>query len=132
LVWNQLSDGIKRLFYIITTIAMENKNNQIILIDEPELGLHPIQLIHLMDFIKEQSETKQIVIATHSLSILNTLRDDELDKILLTNYDNQKGTTICHLSESTKREASLYMKEDGWLSNYWLYVDFENQKEFAL
>ena len=53
LPWSQLSDGTKRLFYIIAEVS---NNEALILIEEPELGIHPHQFNLLMDFLKEQAE----------------------------------------------------------------------------
>ncbi len=44
--WTHLSDGTKRLVYIITEVTFSNK---IILLEEPELGIHPHQLSKLME-----------------------------------------------------------------------------------
>lgn len=126
LTWNQLSDGTKRLFYIITEITFANN---IVIIEEPELGIHPHQLARLMDFIKEQSETKQIILTTHSPEVLNTLGRDELDRIIVARYDKEKGTQLRHLSEDDIKFAKDYMKNELFLSDYWVMSGFETEEE---
>ncbi len=73
--WSYLSDGTKRLFYLVAEMCCQEDG--LILIEEPELGIHPHQLYKLMQFIKEQSEEKQIIISTHSPLILDTLEGNE-------------------------------------------------------
>lgn len=73
LPFSNLSDGTKRLFYIISEIFDEYFNpdvrptssgffvsakevSRIILLEEPELGIHPHQFFKLMKFLQEESE----------------------------------------------------------------------------
>ncbi len=128
LTWNQLSDGTKRIFYIITEVTFANN---VILLEEPELGIHPHQLIRLMDFIKEQSETKQIILTTHSPEVLNALKMNELDQIIVARYDKEKGTQMSHLSDDDMEHARSYMKDKLFLSDFWVMSGFETEGEEA-
>lgn len=120
--WSYLSDGTKRLFYLVSEIT---SSNGLILLEEPELGIHPHQFALLMDFLKEQAETKQIIISTHSPKALDYFSENELDRILVCNYDLKKGTQIRHLSSKEVNKAKKYMKEVGFFSDYWLLSDLE-------
>lgn len=122
LPWSQLSDGTQRLFYIIAEVT---NTKGLVLIEEPELGIHPHQFSLLMDFLKEQSEDKQIIISTHSPKALDHLSPDELNNILITYYDLKRGTQIRHLSTGEVKKAKKYMKEVGFFSDYWLLSDLE-------
>lgn len=125
--WKQLSDGTKRLFYLIGSITYA-KENEIILIEEPELGVHPHQLFLLMNFLKAQSEDKQIIISTHSPQVLNSLKENELDNIIVARHEGKDGTKMYHLSEEEKGYASQYMEKVGFLSDYWLMSGFMNEE----
>jgi len=128
LPWTQLSDGTKRLFLIITDIL--STENGFFLLEEPELGIHPHQLSRLMDFIKEQSESKQIILTTHSPQVLNILDPDDLDRIIISRYDKEKGTQLYHLTEEEIRHARSYMEAEGlFLSDFWVYSGFEQEEE---
>jgi AAA15 family ATPase/GTPase len=124
--FNQLSDGTKRIFHILTSVNFEK---DIILLEEPELGIHPHQLYLLMQFIKEQAEDKQIIITTHSPEVLNILKMDELDSIIITSYDTEKGTQMHKLSEKQIKKAQMYMETTGFLSNYWVHSNLEDIDE---
>lgn len=120
--WSYLSDGTKRLFYLISEISYFQ--DAIILIEEPELGIHPDQFNSIMNFLKEESENKQIIMSTHSPEALNILNENELQNIIVTKYDKKKGTTLSHLNKQQVAKAKAYMKELD-LSDYWLQSDME-------
>jgi predicted ATP-binding protein involved in virulence len=131
LYWNQLSDGTKRLFYILVNVFFADSTENIaVFIEEPELGIHPDQLYLLMDFLKEQSKEKQIIITTHSPEVLNILNKEELDRIIVTRYDAEKGTQMHHLSPKKIRKGVSYMSKEGLtLKDFWVHSNLEEYDE---
>ncbi len=128
LKWNQLSDGTKRLFYIISEVTL---NDGLCLIEEPEIGVHPNQYDKILNFLKEQAEEKQIIITTHSPRTLDILEDEELDRIILTRYDRELGTKMRHLNEAEIKHAKN--KEDGlFLSDLWTWTSFFDEEETVI
>jgi len=133
LPFNLLSDGTKRLFYIVSEILSWRTINEpiakvdlnVILLEEPELGIHPHQLHQLMQFIKEQSRKKQIILTTHSPQVLDVLGPDELDRVIICHSDPKNGTQLSHLTEKEINKAKKYMKEEAFLSDYWRFSDLE-------
>lgn len=121
--WSYLSDGTKRLFYLVSEIT--NEKSGIVLVEEPELGVHPHQFDLVMEFLKEESRFKQIIISTHSPQALNHLEKSELKNILVSRYTSKTGTQIKHLSAQQQRKANLYMQSVGFLSDYWLTSNLE-------
>ncbi len=131
LYWEQLSDSTRRLFYIFFSVL--NSNSKLIFLEEPELSIHPHQLSRLMDFLREQSRSKQIIITTHSPQVLNELKEDELDRIIVTRYEGaERGTQMYHLSEEEKSYALDYMKNGAFLSDYWVQSGFMKEEEGIL
>ena len=59
-------DGFINLFNIVDSIY-DAEDGDTIVIDEPEISLHPELQQNLMSFFLEHSKTKQIIIATHSV-----------------------------------------------------------------
>lgn len=129
LYWHELSDGTKRIFYIISELFASNILKNLVLIEEPELGIHPDQLSKLMNFLKEQSETKQIIISTHSPEVLNHLKRDELDRIIICKHEGEAGTKMYHLEEEEKEHLKEYMVKEGFISDYWVYEGFDIEQE---
>jgi predicted ATP-dependent endonuclease of OLD family len=120
--WEMLSDGTKRLFYLITEVTL---SNGIVLLEEPELGVHPHQLHQIMQFLKEQAETKQIILTTHSPQVLDVLNVDELDRIIVADITKEKGSQFRHLDEKTVAKAKHYLENDGFISDFWRYSTLE-------
>lgn len=123
LPWSQLSDGTKRLFFIISEISFKTLGT--VILEEPEIGVHPHQFDLIMQFLEEQSATKQIIMSTHSPKALDILDKNNLHRIFITKYEKGKGTTISNLNQQQKEKAAMYMEEVGFLSDYWLLSDLE-------
>lgn len=75
---NELSSGEKKLFLRTLAIRMLNPENSIILIDEPELSLHPKWQQRIVDVYRKIGENNQIIIATHSPHILGSVRKENI------------------------------------------------------
>ncbi len=60
-----IGDGIWSIFTIIDAVY-DAENGSVIVIDEPELSLHPQYQKKVMDLLFEESKDKQIIISTHS------------------------------------------------------------------
>lgn len=110
--YNELSDGEKTLFaYVLLFFLMSQNRNlrlkdSIIIIDEPEIHLHPDAEIDLINGIREIiEENGQLWIATHSINILSHLSFDEIFMV--------KDNEIKRPSSTIQREAlSELMKID--------------------
>lgn len=124
--FDDLSDGTKRIIFIIF-IVLGSKNKEIVLLEEPEIGIHPHQFHLLMDFLKEASENCQIIISTHAPQALNVLSTEELDRIIVADM-TEEGTKLLHLDEKTKAKARKYMENEDSLASFWLYSDLEKGK----
>lgn len=79
---NDLSSGEKQLFIRTLAIKMLEPENSIILIDEPELSLHPKWQQKIVEVYKKIGKNNQIIIATHSPHILGSVKKESI--ILLT------------------------------------------------
>lgn len=67
-----LSDGTLRFICLATLLLQPFElMNDTILIDEPELGLHPYALAVLADLIKRAADKKQLIISTQSVELIN-------------------------------------------------------------
>ena len=141
LPFSALSDGTKRLFYILTEILSPTSvtfdrdsgaikvfdRSKIILLEEPELGIHPDQLQKLLTLIREVSDKHQVIMTTHSPQVLDMLRKDELDRITICELDPKKGTQFRKLSAATKAKAKAYMRDDSYLSDFWRFSTLESR-----
>lgn len=84
---HMLSDGTLRFICLaVLLLQPTEKMPDLILIDEPELGLHPYAIEKLAGLIR-RLETKQFVISTQSVEFLNYFSPDEI--IVVENKNNQ-------------------------------------------
>ncbi len=71
----RLSDGTLRFLFLLAILLQSNPPPMIV-IEEPELGLHPDVIPKLAALLIEASERTQIVITTHSRTLVDALGDD--------------------------------------------------------
>ena len=74
---NHLSDGTIR-FICLAVALLQPDLPATIVIDEPELGLHPYAISILADLIKSASERTQVIISTQSSTLLNYFAPGEI------------------------------------------------------
>ncbi|MBF0428530.1 MAG: AAA family ATPase [Magnetococcales bacterium] len=65
-----LSDGTLR-FICLATLLLQYSPPDLILLDEPELGLHPFAIRILAEMLEAASNRVQVVLATQSVTLLN-------------------------------------------------------------
>ena len=83
---NDLSDGTLR-FMLLTTLLLQPNLPTIILLDEPELGLHPFALKILASMFRKVSKKTQIIASTQSVTLADEF--DLEDLIVVDRVDNQ-------------------------------------------
>ena len=69
---SEQGSGVRSIICLIADI-LSSPEKDIILIDEPELGLNPASKQALLEWLLEKSKEKQIFIATHDPSFVNPL-----------------------------------------------------------
>lgn len=93
---SMLSDGSLRFICLATLLLQpEALLPSTILIDEPELGLHPYAISVLADIFKQTAESRQIIISTQSVELVNDMLPE--DVIVVDQTDN--GSTFTRYSQ---------------------------------
>ncbi len=82
---NQLSDGTLR-FIALTTLLLQPTPPATIIIDEPELGLHPAAIGLLSGLLRKASTKSQIIVSTQSVTLLNQFNPQDI--IVVDRKDN--------------------------------------------
>ena len=67
---NQLSDGMIR-YICLATALMQPDPPAMIVIDEPELGLHPFAISLLAELVQSAAEKTQVIVSTQSPTLLD-------------------------------------------------------------
>ena len=73
----QGSDGILRMMCLVT-LLLQPKPPELIIIDEPELGLHPYAITILADLLKIASQKTQIIVATQSVTLVDHFAPEDI------------------------------------------------------
>ncbi|MBN2326923.1 MAG: AAA family ATPase [Candidatus Omnitrophica bacterium] len=101
---NQLSDGSLRFICLATALLQPDPPSTII-IDEPELGLHPYAITLLGSLIRSNAKRMQIILSTQSVPLLNEF---SLDDLIVVERENEESV-FKRLKETEFQE---------WLEDY--------------
>jgi len=76
---SQLSDGTLR-FICLATLLLQPAELQpaTIIIDEPELGLHPYAITIFAELVKKAATKKQVILATQSVELLDHFEPEDI------------------------------------------------------
>jgi predicted ATPase len=112
---SSLSDGTLR-FICLTTLLLQppHKLPDTVLIDEPELGLHPFAIGVLADMLKQVAETRQLIVSTQSVELLNALSPEDI--IVVDRVDEESVFRRCS-DEELGDWLKDYSLGDLWLRN---------------
>ena len=104
----QFSDGSIRFIALATLLLQPSQlMPNVIILDEPELGLHPYAITQLAEMIKDASKHAQVIVATQSKDLVDHF---EVDNISVVEMDKEtQSTTVTQLKND---EYEL------WLQNY--------------
>ena len=70
-----LSDGTLR-FICLATLLLQPQLPRMVLLDEPELGLHPAAITLLADLLSSAATRTQVIVATQSVTLVNQFEPD--------------------------------------------------------
>ncbi len=111
---SHFSDGTLR-FIALSTLLLQKELPSIIIIDEPELGLHPFAIHKLAAMLKNAAEKgAQIILATQSVDLLNYF---ETNEIITVDYDKEQTVFNRLDPEKLKGWLDEYSLGDLWQKN---------------
>ncbi len=105
---HQLSDGSLR-YMALTALLLQPKDTlpNVIILDEPELGLHPAAIASLAGMISVAKRNCQVVLATQSPELVNQF---SVEDIVVVDYDKSvHSTSFVHLDAQ---------KLNAWMEDY--------------
>ena len=114
---HQISDGSLR-FMCLATLLLQPKSllPNVIILDEPELGLHPSAIAYFAGMIKSASKHAQIIIATQSPRLVDEF---ELENIVIVERNQESNSSIFTRKNSDELMAWLqeYSLSELWEKN---------------
>ena len=111
---DQFSDGSIR-FIALATLLLQPEETMpfVIIVDEPELGLHPYAIDQLNEMIKDASRHAQIIVATQSTAIIDSFSPND---VTIIERDPEKQGS--YAKKLTEEEYCDWLKEYT-LSELW-------------
>lgn len=108
-----LSDGTLR-FMAFATLLLQPNPPKTIIIDEPELGLHPFAIHKLAALLQKASATSQIIVSTQSVEFVNQFVPEDVITV-----DRADGQSVFHRLEADQLQHWLgsFALGDIWQKN---------------
>ncbi len=100
---SQLSDGSLRFICLVTALLQPDPPSTII-IDEPELGLHPYAITLLASLLRSASKRMQVVVATQSVPLVNQFTLEDLVIV-----EREEGATV--FRRPCKKDFKVWLNE---------------------
>jgi hypothetical protein len=124
-----LGSGIEMIISLLylETMASLSKENIVLIIDEPELHLHPSLQEKFVRYLKFISSKKQVILSTHSPYFYKNCCSDNNIKLLITETRDKK----CSIKESDTQLKTFPWSPSWGEINYFAYglvtVEFHNE-----
>jgi predicted ATPase len=108
-----MSEGM--LYFLAFLAALHAERPSVLLIEEPENGLHPARVGEVMAVLREVSKTTQTLIATHSPLVINELEGHEVSVVW---RDEEHGTQAKLLKDTPgfEKRSKVYALGELWVS----------------
>lgn len=108
------SDGTIR-FIALATLLLQPNLPKTIIIDEPELGLHPFAINKLAGLIRKASGSSQIIISTQSINLVDNFSPNDI--ITVDKNENQSIFKRVENNDLLKDWLEKYSIGDLWTKN---------------
>jgi predicted ATPase len=105
-----LSEGTLR-FICLATLLLQPRPPGLMLIDEPELGLHPYAIGVLTDLLRAAAHDSQLIVSTQSVTLVNQLGPEDIIVV-----ERQKEIDSARYETVFKRLEKTSL--DRWLEDY--------------
>ncbi|PFH09724.1 putative AbiEii toxin of type IV toxin-antitoxin system [Collimonas sp. PA-H2] len=118
-----LSSGQRMYSYMLPSLLAEIEEESLVIIDEPELYLHPSLEIALLDMLKKilNDTNSYAIIATHSPVMVR-----EVDKTSVRILRKENGKTVCLLPSFETRGESLDLIAGEVFDDYYTRKPYQN------
>jgi predicted ATPase len=110
---HSLSDGTIR-FMCLAALLLQPSKPSVIVIDEPELGLHPAAIVQLAALLRLASHECQVVIATQSVTLLDQFASED---VIVVERSNGESTFHRLAKDQVRGWLDDYSLGELWLKN---------------
>jgi energy-coupling factor transporter ATP-binding protein EcfA2 len=120
-----VSDGL--LYYLAFSAMLYYDPCDLLLIEEPENGLHPARIANVINLMRQLGETTQIIFTTHSPLVVNEFQPEEVSLVI---RDPDKGSAITRIqaTHNFAERARVYSLGELWVS----YANGRDEKDLMV
>jgi predicted ATPase len=110
---SQLSDGTLRFICLATLLLQPSDlSPATIIVDEPELGLHPYAITIFGELVKKAAVSKQIILSTQSVELLNQFDVDDVVVV-------DRGSNGTEFKRLNADDLAVWLEDDYSLGELW-------------
>jgi predicted ATPase len=109
----EMSEGL--LYWLAFAVLPYVAPTGILLVEEPENGLHPSRISEVVKVLRAVSNDMQVIIATHSPLVINELQPNE---VTILTRDEKTGTRATRMDRTShfQQRQQVYALGELWLS----------------
>jgi len=108
-----MSEGL--LYYLAFAVLPYLAPTSLLLVEEPENGLHPARIAEVVGVLRAISRKTQVILATHSPLVVNELAPDEVTVVTRNREHGTRATVIKDVPRFEER-SKVYALGELWLS----------------
>jgi predicted ATP-dependent endonuclease of OLD family len=108
----QLSGGTRRVLYLLAGLLFDESS--VMLIEQPEDGIHPALLYKLIHLLRVNADPTQIFFSSHSPTVLSNLKPQDVRLVVM----KDGVTQVRALTEAEVDRAEDYLRREGSLAEY--------------
>ena len=114
---HQISDGSLRFMALTTLLLQPSKSlPSVIILDEPELGLHPSAISLLAGMVKTASQNCQIILATQSTRLIDEFEANDI--VVVERNEKEKCSSFKKLNQEALGDwLERYSMSELWEKN---------------
>jgi hypothetical protein len=118
----RMSEGM--LYFLAFAALQHAEPTSLLLVEEPETGLHPARIRDFVVMLREIAKTTQVVMATHSPLVINELRAEEVSVVWRAEVE---GTQVVRLADTFDyaQRSKILSNGEMWLA----YADGVEERE---
>ena len=106
-----VGEGVLNIFRLCYSIIYQ-RENEILLVDEPELSLHPQSQRRLYRLLAQRALDRQVIASTHSVHFVDWKHINSGTKIYRANLSSKIGSTFHSLTASTIKAITAIVEKD--------------------
>lgn len=110
---DQMSEGL--LYWLAFAVLPHIDPTPLLLVEEPENGLHPSRIAEVVKVLRDVSNRAQVIIATHSPLVINELQPNEVTILTRAEKVGTRATRMDRTKHFQQRQQ-VYALGELWLS----------------